>query len=279
MADEIIKDSTSVASESNDAIQTENKEENTPSSSAKAGRKGDPRMHRSVSARIADPSISLFDALKIGGFDYPHDNDANVIDSENVTLGQRKNQLSRRVRLVRKQSRLFDDSSESYRPHKQVGEAKSIKRIKEIQDRMSKGDYLSDEDDADDYDQDGRKSTEDSPPDERRLLAKHHPQYQPIIIPQRVSKPRRKSEQRRIALDEPIHEASGVAIASLTQTATTVGLTLEQLAVALQNCRTLTQILMSTSGNGFSLSRQELAVALYQAENNALYQRAMVRNI
>jgi hypothetical protein len=67
------------------------------------GRKGDPRMHRAVQARLANPTITLLEALQLGGFDYSSDvNDANVVDSENVTLGQRKNQLSRRLRLATK---------------------------------------------------------------------------------------------------------------------------------------------------------------------------------
>lgn len=264
-------------------------------SSTKAGRKGDPRMHRAVSARLADPSISLFEALKVGGFDYSHDLDVNVVDSENVTLGQRKNQLSRRVRLARKQGQEFDDISEPDRLRKQQKRVKSAKTTNEAERSISKDDCLSDEDHMVDNDQDDRKSTGNSSREERKLLAKHHPQYQPIIIPQRVKnsdldqgklrsfrldpdesfEERDLKRQRGVALKEAVHaEASAVAISSLTQTAARVGLTLEQLAVALQNCRTLTEILTSTSG--FSQSRQDMAVALYQAENNALYQHAMV---
>jgi hypothetical protein len=63
-------------------------------------------MHRAVAARLANPDISLFQALRKGGFDYPTNDDASVTDSEKVTLGQRKNQLSRRLRLARKQNGL-----------------------------------------------------------------------------------------------------------------------------------------------------------------------------
>lgn len=83
------------------------------------GRKGDPRMHRAVAARMADPTMTLLDALRAGGFNYPlappntgKDGDDginnsnsmyNVEDEEGVQLGQRKNQLSRRLRqLIRK---------------------------------------------------------------------------------------------------------------------------------------------------------------------------------
>lgn len=70
---------------------------------SKLGRKGDPRMHTAVAARLANPDITLFEALQIGGFNYPTNDDASTVDTEKVTLGQRKNQLSRRLRLARKQ--------------------------------------------------------------------------------------------------------------------------------------------------------------------------------
>jgi hypothetical protein len=75
---------------------------NHPHHSSK-GRKGDPRMHQAVAARIDNPNLTLFQALQVGGFEYPTDDDAACVDSENVTLGQRKNQLSRRIRLAKKQ--------------------------------------------------------------------------------------------------------------------------------------------------------------------------------
>lgn len=65
------------------------------------GRKGDPKMHRAVQARLADPNISLFHALKTGGFNYIDDIDGKAIDEEGVTLAQRKNQLSRRLRMAK----------------------------------------------------------------------------------------------------------------------------------------------------------------------------------
>eukprot|EP00977_Amphora_coffeiformis_P002267 scaffold426_cov219-Amphora_coffeaeformis.AAC.29 len=68
----------------------------------KTGRKGDPRMHRAVSARLNDPNMTLFEALKAGGFDYPDDNNPNHLDGEKITLAQRKNQLSRRLRIARR---------------------------------------------------------------------------------------------------------------------------------------------------------------------------------
>lgn len=72
--------------------------------SKKSGRHGDPRMNKAVAARITDPKMSLLDALLIGGFEFNRNtgmdgnSDSTTFDSENVSLRQRKNQLSRRLR-------------------------------------------------------------------------------------------------------------------------------------------------------------------------------------
>lgn len=68
----------------------------------RSGRKGDPRMHVAVKAKLADPHVSLFYALKAGGFNYLNDIDPQAVDEEGVTLAQRKNQLSRRLRMAQK---------------------------------------------------------------------------------------------------------------------------------------------------------------------------------
>jgi hypothetical protein len=73
---------------------------------AKSGRKSDPRMDRAVEAKLADPSISLVDALRAGGFDIPSTSDGStpqyvVVDGDNVKITQRKNQLLRRLRSVK----------------------------------------------------------------------------------------------------------------------------------------------------------------------------------
>jgi len=79
----------------------------TISSQMYCGRRGDPRMHRAVAARLEKPDITLLDALLIGGFQFPNGvvsmpNDRGVTDADGVLLSQRKNQLSRRLRLARK---------------------------------------------------------------------------------------------------------------------------------------------------------------------------------
>lgn len=70
------------------------------------GRKGDPRMHLAVAARLARPTMPLLDALIEGGFTFiglgePGASDRTVKDDEGTLLYQRKNQLNRRIRLAK----------------------------------------------------------------------------------------------------------------------------------------------------------------------------------
>lgn len=166
--------------------------------SVKTGWKGDPRMHRAVAARLKNPNISLFDALLRGGFEYTHDDDCNHVDSENVTIGQRKNQLRRRVRLARQQeSHKEKRSSQSKRTivqHKSKGRKikQSLVDRKDSADKggtdasESKKSYLSDEEDCDNQ-EGSTKSDESSTKERKELLAKFHPQYRPILFPPLVS--------------------------------------------------------------------------------------------
>lgn len=80
-----------------------------PAGSVNLGRRGDPRMHKAVAERLANPSMSLLEALIAGGFKFPDlengtssKSDRHTYDTDNILLCQRKNQLSRRLRLARK---------------------------------------------------------------------------------------------------------------------------------------------------------------------------------
>lgn len=70
---------------------------------SKLGRKGDHRMESALDARLNDESLSLQAALELGGFVFQKCRDGNVYDKDNVRLSQRKNQLSRRVRIYKQQ--------------------------------------------------------------------------------------------------------------------------------------------------------------------------------
>lgn len=64
-------------------------------------------MHRAVAARLMYPRMSLLEALLYGGFRFPDGtegtgkSDRNIFDADGVVLCQRKNQLSRRLRLAK----------------------------------------------------------------------------------------------------------------------------------------------------------------------------------
>mmetsp|Transcript_16208 Transcript_16208/g.18776 ORF Transcript_16208/g.18776 Transcript_16208/m.18776 type:complete len:356 (-) Transcript_16208:309-1376(-) len=94
--------------DSNDEDEAEEGGLNKGGKSNSVGRRGDPRMNRAVAARMANPELSLLEALTMGGFKFPDGtegdgkSDRNVYDHENVLLCQRKNQLSRRIRLTKK---------------------------------------------------------------------------------------------------------------------------------------------------------------------------------
>jgi hypothetical protein len=298
---------------------------------ARTGRKGDPRMHRAVGARLADPKISLFEALRIGGFDYLNDDDANAMDSEQITLGQRKNQLSRRLRLVQKQQQSEDGNASAHKkwPNKLTelfhGSGKKRCLPSSVYDETG----LSD-DPAMTYNK--IQSLPDgsgvSP-----IRAKQHPDYYPLVVPllhhrnfgilgnaelpthlSSAGNPSSVQLQNAEAFAAPPSAMSNasvnfpfstsfhglvangnfgvvpspfapqhqlplnpshVAINSLNQTAVSLGLTFEQLALALRSCNNLPQILSSSSKTP-SKEQQQLALGLYHSEIRSLYQRAML---
>jgi hypothetical protein len=61
-------------------------------------------MHAAVKARIYNPALPPLAALKKGGFVFFTARDGTIYDNDKVTLSQRKNQLSRRIRLQKKQT-------------------------------------------------------------------------------------------------------------------------------------------------------------------------------
>ena len=63
----------------------------------------DPRMDRAVEARWQDPTLSTEEALRIGGYEFPDLEGSgklqkDTVDSDNVSVTQRKNNLLRRLR-------------------------------------------------------------------------------------------------------------------------------------------------------------------------------------
>ena len=74
----------------------------------RGGRQSDPRMIAAIEAKTRDGNISLREALEIGGFQFPPSEGrcaaATVLDLDGVSLAQRKNQLSRRLRQLKEQA-------------------------------------------------------------------------------------------------------------------------------------------------------------------------------
>ena len=69
------------------------------------GRNGDERMNRAVETKVQNPTMTSYDALVAGGFVFPPMRKgvkaSDIYDNDNVSLQQRTNQLSRRLRRVR----------------------------------------------------------------------------------------------------------------------------------------------------------------------------------
>ena len=88
-------------------------------SGSKFGRRGDERMTLALQAKIRNPKMTAYDALKIGGFEYPRQERGmkatEIYDCDNISLQQRKNQLSRRIRQVKNTLATMDDITDSSR--------------------------------------------------------------------------------------------------------------------------------------------------------------------
>ncbi|CAJ1947673.1 unnamed protein product [Cylindrotheca closterium] len=236
-------------------------------SSHLTGRRGDIRMHKAVAARMADPSISLYDALVIGGFDYPSDDSATTVDEDKVTLGQRKNQLSRRLRLAKRQ--------------KKHGEKKGSKTM----------DHGGDHD-----------SCSTPPPKNPTICAhsKHEHNHQPSTPTLLAEQEAACSQQQQHHHHHHHHHDDGAAIiettntdataiASLLESAQSVGLTLQQLAETIASNRTtLSSLVMARDqqsqccddkSSSISTTRQKqkkVALRLHQIESKALYDKCLV---
>ena len=96
----------------------------TASSMSHLGRNGDPRMNRAVAVKIANPNITLLDALLAGGFKFTTLgnlglSDRTIRDTNGTILYQRKNQLSRRIRLTKKAGRKSNPHTISLLPNTQ----------------------------------------------------------------------------------------------------------------------------------------------------------------
>mmetsp|Transcript_7445 Transcript_7445/g.17852 ORF Transcript_7445/g.17852 Transcript_7445/m.17852 type:complete len:641 (-) Transcript_7445:150-2072(-) len=237
------------------------------------GRRGDIRMHKAVAARLADPSISLFDALTIGGFDYPSDDSATALDDDNVTLGQRKNQLSRRIRLAKKQQ-----------------QQKTKVEKKGSQNNNNETLQVTT---ADQFVHHHNSST----PQKNATACAHphepndHPSTPTLLEEEDTACRHHRHYDGAIETHTNQHNKDEAAIASLMDSAQAVGLTLDQLAETIAANRTnLCSLIMerdhsqccsnsSSSSKMMCPTRQKqerVALKLHEIESKALYDKCLV---
>jgi hypothetical protein len=280
----------------------------------KTGRKGDPRMHRAVGARLANPKISLFDALQLGGFEYDNDDDANVVDSEQITLAQRKNQLSRRIRLAQKlQGKIPCTKHGDY----SAFESKSTTWPTNVSGKkrhhhLPPTDHLSGDTERSITSSNTNSITKTKnmigcSTNSYHIRARQHPEYHPVMIGitanafdsmkrsgDNDSVKRYNSNQESPIIISEItkylhqtsnlpfnkknrnvaHPPSAVAVTSLSETASSLGMTLEQLALTLRSSNNLSKLV--DSGPNITQKQKQLALSLYQSEIRSTYQRAML---
>lgn len=254
-------------------------------SSARIGRKGDPRMHRAVGARIANPELSLFDALQIGGFGYDNDDDPNSMDSEQVTLGQRKNQLCRRIRMALRQcndKNLFSDTSCcsankscTYKSFSLEDRGSIVTGKISVAQRQSKQDRKSDIPElSNHFIGTGPNSNWCVPSDVVNSDAtdtQHEVAGPTLPTCFELGRKSITSIPDIIGTDTSAH----LATESLKQTATSLGMTLDQFALFVANWNDPMNDPVCAL-NSRSLSRHDCAVALYQNQSRLLLHKAML---
>lgn len=230
--------------------------------------KSDPRMQRAVSIRLANPHLSLFEALKEGGFDYPIDSDQYWVDSEFVTLKQRKNQLSRRLRQLKRKSehddaiatatvegRSYDDNLRfESSPHggEQISERKHSRHDHMVHGGGAFGLYA-----------------QRTLPAQGSLGASLNMPHQNTPLHFASSSTARAPEMAEVFT----HQNSATALGIIERTASRVGMPLDQFA---QLLRSNVPLLQANLGPSEDANRKRVALALYQNQNRALLEQSML---
>mmetsp|Transcript_11568 Transcript_11568/g.25364 ORF Transcript_11568/g.25364 Transcript_11568/m.25364 type:complete len:707 (+) Transcript_11568:62-2182(+) len=103
----------------------------------------DPRMDQAVEARWEDPTLTSEEALRIGGYEFPPLDEKGVLqkdimDSDNVCITQRKNNLLRRLRMKKKQM-----------ARKSGGEPEVEEEVDEMEEEAEENEMTEDADDLD----------------------------------------------------------------------------------------------------------------------------------
>jgi hypothetical protein len=241
----------------------------------RTGRKGDPRMHKAVSARLADPNLSLYHALVKGGFDYDGDNDPGLMDNEKVTLGQRKNQLSRRLRLAKKTHHGSHHISPTGTKRKLSSTGGGTDRHDMSDDpALTNATVLLAPSDVE-HSARSLAHRDHQPQYQQQLRVRHHNPHCARAATNAVSSLSSSSPGTATVVTTASAVSSGSAsqkaVSDLTDIAGSIGLTLDQLASALGNHRQLAQALKG------SFRRHELALAFYRNHLSRIRTEAMLQ--
>ena len=97
------------------------------------GRRGDPRMTRSLQIKLDNPDMDCTLALIQGGYQYDLGASDKTLDEDGITLGQRRNQLARRVRNERRKTGGVQSPRGKKRPAGSRKKAQNRKKPKAVQ--------------------------------------------------------------------------------------------------------------------------------------------------
>eukprot|EP00536_Pseudo-nitzschia_multiseries_P006047 jgi/Psemu1/324181/estExt_fgenesh1_pg.C_1240026 len=206
--------------------------------SSKLGRKGDPRMHRAVAARMENPNLSLYDALRLGGFDYSENDDKSVLDSKQGWMLNNKMSMS---------ATTADDVSVSAA---MLGGGPLLGVGVGVGPSLNNNPYAA-HSHSHSHSQNLYFNAPPLPANGRSLAAAAAARYQT--------------------------GASAVALSSLAASAQAVGLSLDQLALTLSSNTTGLTKLVQEARSGESETKQEqMALSIYQSDVKSLYTRCLL---
>jgi hypothetical protein len=248
----------------------------------------DYRMQRAVAAHMSNPNIGLFQALRVGGFEYQSDDDSTRLERDNLTLGQRKQELSELLQSSAAQLHLnaLNASAPGSFNYQYAVQNRAARPSLDAQ-RTHQGAVSLNEWPLSGSMQLYQNSTSDA-------LAASMAAQQNLFLNQASTAPGATGDPAaaRSPYTTGQHQSSSfvqlensggfsapqayasVAISSLHATAQRNNLTLEQLAVVLSQKPNLAQFLMDRSDEEEKKKRK--ALAIFKTESVGLYRRCML---
>jgi hypothetical protein len=259
---------------------------------ARSNGAADHRMQRSVAARLSNSNLSLYQALRIGGFEYPDDDDMSCSSRDSVSLGQRKREL---LELLRNSSQSQQQGAASIsqsdsRPNSYASQQSPARNTPESAIDSQK--YFPGAISLSEWPLSSSMQLFQSNPSES-LAATISAQQNMFMHQQPMSGTPRDSPMvpppsssyavapvpNFFQTEAPSPFSSlppytSVAVASLTATAQRNNLTLEQLATVLSKKRNLAQLLSNDAKD--EDKRRRIALNLFKTESKSLYRKCML---